>query len=126
MRSNKQLTRSEVQQFFSTKTETYNSFISAFRYPQGIRALLQNSDLLRPGLRVLDAGCGSGVVTFALIEAMTSRGLKYESIHAFDLTPAMLSRFQTSLNPAGSMTSSFARLTCLRSTNFHSRGWNTT
>ncbi len=101
MRSNKQLTRSEIQQFFSTKTETYNSFISAFRYPQGIRALLQNSDLLRPGLRVLDAGCGSGVVTFAFTEAMASRGLKYESIHAFDLTPAMLSRFQTSLNTCG-------------------------
>jgi len=101
MSSKRQLTRSEVQQFFSTRTETYNSFISAFRYPQGIRALLQASDLLRPGLRVLDAGCGSGVVTFALIEAMTSRGLKYESIHAFDLTPAMLSRFQTSLNTCG-------------------------
>jgi len=101
MSSRRQLSRFEVQQFFSTRTETYNSFISAFRYPQGIRALLQASDLLQPGLRVLDAGCGSGVVTFAFIEAMTSRRLKYESIHAFDLTPAMLSRFQTSLNTRG-------------------------
>src|SRR5713101_1252611 len=101
MSSKRQLTRSEVQQFFSTSTETYNSFISAFRYPQGIRALLQASDLLRPGLRVLDAGCGSGVVTFAFIEAMASRGLKYESIHAFDLAQAMLSRFQTSLDTRG-------------------------
>jgi len=98
MSSKRQLARSEVQQFFSTRTETYNSFVSAFRYPQGIRALLQASDLLRPGLRALDAGCGFGVVTFAFIEAMASRGLKYESIHAFDLTPAMLSRFQTSLD----------------------------
>jgi ubiquinone/menaquinone biosynthesis C-methylase UbiE len=98
MRSKRQLTRSEVQQFFSTRTETYNSFISAFRYPQGIRALLQASDLLRPGLRVLDAGCGFGVVTFAFIDAMASRGLKYESIHAFDLTPAMLARFRASLD----------------------------
>ena len=32
---------------------------------------------------------------------MTSRGLKYESIHAFDLTPAMLSRFQTRLDTCG-------------------------
>jgi 2-polyprenyl-3-methyl-5-hydroxy-6-metoxy-1,4-benzoquinol methylase len=101
MSGKRQLTRSEVQQFFSTRTGTYNSFISAFRYPQGIRALLQASDLLRPGLRVLDAGCGSGVVTFAFIEAMASKGLKYESIHAFDLTPAMFSRFQTSLNSCG-------------------------
>lgn len=98
MSSKRQLTRSEVQQFFSTRTETYNSFISAFRYPQGICALLQASDLLRPGLRVLDAGCGTGAITFAFIRAMAGRGLKYESIHAFDLTPAMLSRFQTSLD----------------------------
>lgn len=101
MNGKRQLTRSEVQQFFSTRTETYNAFISAFRYPQGIRALLQASDLLRPGLCVLDAGCGSGVVTFAFMEAMASRRLKYESIHAFDLTPAMLSRFQTSLDARG-------------------------
>ena len=101
MSSKRQLTRSEVQEFFSTRIETYNSFISTFGYPQGIRALLQASDLLHPGLRVLDAGCGSGVVTFAFIEAMASRGLKYESIHAFDLTPAMLSRFQMSLDTRG-------------------------
>jgi len=101
MSSKRQLTRSEVQQFFSKRTETYNSFISAFRYPQGIRALLQASDLLHPGLRVLDAGCGFGVVTFAFIEAMASRGLKYDSIHAFDLTSGMLSRFQTSLDTSG-------------------------
>lgn len=97
----RQLTRSEVQEFFSTRTEAYNAFISAFRYPQGIRALLQASDLLRPGLRILDAGCGFGVVTFALIEAMARRRLKYESVHAFDLTPAMLSRFQTTLDARG-------------------------
>jgi ubiquinone/menaquinone biosynthesis C-methylase UbiE len=101
MSSKKRLTRSEIQHIFSTRAETYNSFISFFRYPQGIRAILQASDLLRPGLRVLDAGCGFGVVTFALVEAMERRSLNYESIHAFDLTPAMLSRFQTSLDTRG-------------------------
>jgi ubiquinone/menaquinone biosynthesis C-methylase UbiE len=101
MSSKKQLTRSEVQHIYSTRTESYNSFIYVFRYPQGIRAILQASDLLRPGLRVLDAGCGFGVVTFALLEAMERRNLNYESIHAFDLTPAMLSRFQRSLDTRG-------------------------
>src|SRR5882762_13756 len=32
---------------------------------------------------------------------MAGRGLKYEFIHAFDLTPAMLSGFQTSLDTRG-------------------------
>src|SRR5260221_12473869 len=91
MSSRRQLSRFEVQQFFSTRTETYNSFISAFRYPQGIRALLQASDLLQPGLRVLDAGCGSGVVTFAFIEGMAGRGWKYEFCQRFGLPLTMLS-----------------------------------
>jgi hypothetical protein len=64
MSSKRQLTRSEVQQFFSTRTETYNSFISKFRYPQGIRALLQSSDLLRPGLHQAFAAGGFRDVTF--------------------------------------------------------------
>jgi ubiquinone/menaquinone biosynthesis C-methylase UbiE len=101
MSSKWRLTRSEIQHIYSTRAESYNSFISVFRYPQGIRAILQASDLLRPGLRVLDAGCGFGVVTFALLEAMERRNLNYESIHAFDLTPAMLSRFQRSLDTRG-------------------------
>ena len=101
MSSKRRLTRSEIQHIYSTRTESYNSFISVFRYPQGIRAILQASDLLRPGLRVLDAGCGFGAVTFAFLEAMGRRSLNYESIHAFDLTPAMLSRFQTSLDTRG-------------------------
>ncbi len=61
MSSKRRLTRSEIQHIYSTRTEGYNSFISVFRYPQGIRAILQASALLRPGLRVLDAGCGFGV-----------------------------------------------------------------
>ena len=101
MGGKKRLTRAEVQHLYTTKTEDYNSFISAFRYPQGIRALLQTLDLLRSGLRVLDAGCGFGAATFAFLEAMERRSLNYESIHAFDLTPAMLSRFQTSLDTRG-------------------------
>ncbi len=101
MSSKKELTRSEVQHIYSTRTATYNTFISVFRYPQGIRAILQTSDLLRPGLRLLDAGCGFGVATFAFIEAMGRRSLNYESIDAFDLTPAMLSRFRTSLDTRG-------------------------
>jgi 2-polyprenyl-3-methyl-5-hydroxy-6-metoxy-1,4-benzoquinol methylase len=101
MSSNKPLTRGEVRNIYSTGAESYNSFISAFRYPQGIRALVQALDLLRPGLRVLDAGCWFGAATFAFIEAMARQGLKYESIHAFDLTLAMLSRFRASLNTRG-------------------------
>lgn len=95
------LNRLAVQELYTRGIDRYSSFISAFQSPQGIRALLLRSNLLRPGLRVLDAGCGFGVITFALLEALGQKNLEYKSIDAFDLTPAMLGRFQNTLQARG-------------------------
>lgn len=95
------LSRQAVQDLYTTGIDRYSSFISAFRSPQGIRALLERSDLLRSGLRILDAGCGFGVITFAFLEALRRRNLDYQRIDAFDLTPAMLQRFQRTLEARG-------------------------
>jgi ubiquinone/menaquinone biosynthesis C-methylase UbiE len=89
------LSRSDVQEFYTKSIDRYASFISAFQSARGMQALLQGSKLLRAGLRVLDAGCGFGMVTFALLEALREKNLDYETIDAFDLTPAMLARFHT-------------------------------
>ena len=67
------------------------------RYPQAIRAYFLASPLLRSDLRVLDAGCGTGVVTLGLREALLRRGLRPGILHAFDLTPAMLEHFRRTL-----------------------------
>jgi 2-polyprenyl-3-methyl-5-hydroxy-6-metoxy-1,4-benzoquinol methylase len=67
------------------------------RYPQGLRASFLQSSLLKNRLRVLDAGCGTGVVTMALHEAVVRRRLAVGTFHAFDLTPAMLERFHDAL-----------------------------
>jgi SAM-dependent methyltransferase len=88
------LSRSEVQELYTKGIDRYKSFIGFFRSAQAIQALLQSSDLLRPGLRVLDAGCGFGMVTFALLHALRQRHFDYRGIDAFDLTPAMVARFQ--------------------------------
>lgn len=87
------LSRSQIQEIYSNRTDSYNLLISAFRYPQGMRAFLAASGILRAGLRVLDAGCGFGGATFALMDALQRKGLSYEILDAFDLTPAMLSQF---------------------------------
>ena len=57
--------------------------------------------VLRPGIRILDAGCGSGTTTFALRSAARARGISIGAIDAFDLTPAMLDRFRTKLEQSG-------------------------
>jgi SAM-dependent methyltransferase len=67
------------------------------RYPEGLRAYFLRSPLLGSGLRVLDAGCGTGIATLALRDALLRRGLAPGPLHAFDLTPAMLERFRRTL-----------------------------
>jgi cyclopropane fatty-acyl-phospholipid synthase-like methyltransferase len=91
----------DASRLFSEKHGSYVRFIRAVRYPQGLRAFFLRSPLLRAGMRVLDAGCGTGVVTLALRDALVSRSLALGSLHAFDLTPAMLERFRRTLTRRG-------------------------
>lgn len=78
---------------FTKRHATYDRFIRFVLYPQGLRAFFLRSALLEDHLRVLDAGCGTGVVTLALHDALVRRRLGLGTFHAFDLTPAMLERF---------------------------------
>ena len=82
---------------FSERTSSYVRFIRFVRYPQGLRAYFLRLPLLRSGLCVLDAGCGTGVLTLALHDALRARGLDPGILHAFDLTPSMLDRFRGTL-----------------------------
>lgn len=84
-------------QLFSERSQSYVRFVRFVRYPPGIRAYFRASPLLGSGLRVLDAGCGTGIVTLALREALLLRGLTPGVLHAFDLTPAMLEHFRRAL-----------------------------
>ena len=87
----------DPQRLFNHRHETYARFIRAMRYQEGLRAFFLGSPLLQSGLRILDAGCGTGAVTLALRDAAIRRGVILRSLHAFDLTPAMLDQFRTIL-----------------------------
>lgn len=89
------------RQLFTDKHGSYVRFIRAVRYPQGLRAFFRSSPLLRPGLRVLEAGCGTGVLSLALRDALSRTGLTAQTLDAFDLTPAMLERFRETLKRRG-------------------------
>jgi ubiquinone/menaquinone biosynthesis C-methylase UbiE len=68
---------------YSRRADTYTWFVSFFRYPQGIRAYFLRAPFLQPGLRVLDAGCGSGIATLALREALLKRGVAHGALQGF-------------------------------------------
>ena len=88
---------SDPHRLFTERCDAYDRFIRAVMYPQGLQTFFLESALLRPQLRVLDAGCGTGVLTLALRDALVHRGLALRSFHGFDLTPAMLDRFRAIL-----------------------------
>jgi ubiquinone/menaquinone biosynthesis C-methylase UbiE len=78
-------------------TEHADIYQRSLGYPQGLRAVFLKSPALVPDMRILDAGCGTGITTLALRQALETRGVSGGEIDAFDLTPAMLSRFRAML-----------------------------
>lgn len=90
-----------VERLFTERRDSYRRFIGAVAYARGLRAWFRNAALLRPGLRVLDAGCGTGVVILALRDALFARGMEPAVLHGFDLTPAMLEGFRSTLEARG-------------------------
>jgi ubiquinone/menaquinone biosynthesis C-methylase UbiE len=88
-------------QLYSERADAYLRFIRLVSYPRGLRAAFMKSPPLGPGLHILDAGCGTGVTTLALRSALEARGMPARAIDAFDLNPAMLSRFRATLAASG-------------------------
>ncbi|MDX1650452.1 MAG: class I SAM-dependent methyltransferase [Myxococcota bacterium] len=93
--------RDVARQLYTRRSRVYHVFVAALGYRQGLRAALRAHAPLRSGMKVLDAGCGGGLATFALREALASGGLRPGVIHGFDLTPAMLERFRAAARRRG-------------------------
>jgi len=91
----------DPEELFTERHEAYDRFIRFVMYPRGLRAFFHRSPLLRPDLRILEAGCGTGALTLALWDALAARGFSPAAFHAFDLTPAMLAHLRSSLDRRG-------------------------
>lgn len=90
-----------TRSLYSRRQRAYHAFVTFFRSQRGLQRALEASAPLKPSMKVLDAGCGSGLATFAVVAALRSKGLDYGRIDGFDLTPAMLSRFQEKIADSG-------------------------
>jgi ubiquinone/menaquinone biosynthesis C-methylase UbiE len=83
---------------YSRRTRLYDLMLRLLRYRQGLVRFFAGAEFLRPGLNVLDAGCGTGAATLALHAAPAGRGLLPARFTGFDLTPLMLRRFRKALD----------------------------
>ena len=88
---------------YSTRAANYTRLIKLIGYERGLERIFSTSmaHSLKPGAKVLDAGCGAGAVTFALLGAFARQQISPARVDAFDLTPAMLARFQAKLHRDG-------------------------
>ena len=86
-----------AQELYAHRSGLYEAMIRLLRYPQGLAHYFAGAAYLRPNLRVLDAGCGTGAATLALRAALAQRQLLPAHFDGFDLTPGMLSRFRHAL-----------------------------
>ncbi|PIS04666.1 MAG: class I SAM-dependent methyltransferase [Candidatus Buchananbacteria bacterium CG10_big_fil_rev_8_21_14_0_10_42_9] len=88
-----------VKKLYTDKINLYHFFFVGFlRYAKGLESVIKKGNYLKDNFKVLDAGCGSGVLTKILYQNARAQKLNHITFHGFDLTPAMLERFKNWIN----------------------------
>lgn len=91
---------SKAQQLFSRAWRIYEIFffhLSSYRV--AVRAYLASNVKLKAGDMVLDAGCGTGLLTRALFAQAEAAKISGVTFHAFDLTPQMIGKLEAWVTP---------------------------
>ena len=89
-----------ARRLYTHRAGLYQAMVWLLRCPQGLARFFANALFLRPDMKVLDAGCGTGAATLALHAALTQRGWRPAQVDAFDVTLSMLSRLRKALQRA--------------------------
>jgi ubiquinone/menaquinone biosynthesis C-methylase UbiE len=84
-----------VQTLYTQRAKLYQFFFIDFlKWGKVLETFFQENAYLHPGMKILDAGCGTGSVTRVLHGLALRKDLDRITFHAFDLTPAMLELFR--------------------------------
>ena len=82
-----------TKEFYTKRLRLYNAMTGLVRHKRSLKNFLIKKNILKSGMKILDAGCGSGALTKALIEIADEADLSGMEFFGFDLTPAMLNDF---------------------------------
>lgn len=77
---------------YDRRAGIYDAMIRAIGHRRRLRRFVEASGALRPGIAVLDAGCGSGATTMAVHDAAARLGVDGVRYRGFDLSARMLAR----------------------------------
>lgn len=88
-------TSQNAEKLYNQKASLYQKvFIGYLNWGKELDRFFRKATYLKPNLKVLDAGCGTGAVTKALFKISTERGYSGIQFYGFDLTENMLKIFQ--------------------------------
>lgn len=84
----------EAQNLYAGRASFYERlFVRFLGWSRELERFFQKSDTMQRNSKILDAGCGTGVITRVLYELARKRDYGGITFHAFDLTQEMLDVF---------------------------------
>ena len=81
-----------AEKLYAARAGLYDRMISLIGHERSLEDFFRANIAFNDGMSVLDAGCGSGAATAAVLHAAGPAGPSMR-VRAFDLTPAMLNRY---------------------------------
>ena len=90
-----QKVQNEVTKLYEQRGKLYHSlFVNFLGLGRRFEKFFRHSNYINSGIKVLDAGCGSGSLLTAFYKVAQVRRLTNITYHGFDLTQTMLDRFR--------------------------------
>lgn len=83
-----------AQQLYSTRWRFYVAMIALIGHRRSLKRFFKKRNILTDGMKIVDAGCGSGALMRSLWELAQEQDLTDVHFLGFDLTPEMLDQSQ--------------------------------
>jgi 2-polyprenyl-3-methyl-5-hydroxy-6-metoxy-1,4-benzoquinol methylase len=95
-------TNDAVRKLYTDRGALYQRlFVDFLGWGRELEAFFRRTNYLRPNLKILDAGCGTGIITQVLYRLAQEQGHAGIQFHAFDLTPKVLEIFRQWITAQG-------------------------